>query len=108
MFAGGLAGALLAACGQGNIPPQQKYATVFGRVYDEATNSPVPGAVVTVLVVLRAVSGADGSYSVPNVPSGQVDVTIDAPAGYTPVQPSDTFSVVPGDSFRLDVALRKS
>jgi hypothetical protein len=97
---------LLAACSPG-LPPAQNYATVFGRIYDAATNAPIAGAQVTVDVVAVAVTGSDGSYSVNNVPIGQTDVTVRPPAGYAP-PPIEAFSVSAGERFRLDIPLNRA
>ena len=68
------------------------------------TNAGVAGALVSVDVVNVATTGADGSYSVPNVPIGPTDVTVQPPNGYA--RPSvQTFSVVAGDRFALNIPL---
>jgi hypothetical protein len=106
-FAASLVGAvLLAACGPA-VPNAQTYATVYGRVYDTATNAPVPGVVITVDVVDGATSGADGSYTIDNVPVGQTDVAVQVPAGYTLANAAalEGFSVTAGERFQLDIPL---
>jgi hypothetical protein len=98
--------ALLAGCGPA-VPPAQTYATVFGRVYDAATNAGIPGVVVTVDVVNGTTTASDGSYSVSNVPVGQTDVTVQVPAGYTLGNAAalEGFSVSAGERFQLDIPL---
>jgi hypothetical protein len=97
---------LLSGCGNDGIPSAQNYAVVYGRVYDAATNAAVAGVVVSVDVVDTATTGADGTYSVINVPIGQTDVTVSVPTGYVVASPGAlVFSVNPGDRYRLDIAL---
>jgi len=100
------AGTLLVACGS-NVPPAQNYATVYGRVYDVSTNAGVAGVLVTVDVVNGASTGADGSYTVSNVPVGQTDVNVQVPAGYTVANAAalEGFSVAAGERFQLDIPL---
>lgn len=89
------------------VPAPQNYATVFGRVYDAATNAGIPGVYVAVDTALVAVTAADGSYSVSPVPSGQTDVLVTPPEGYSiAVQPA-AFSVIDGDHVRMDIALAR-
>ncbi len=100
------AAALLAGC-QGDIPPVSKYAVVFGRVYDAATNAPLAGVVVTVDAVVVATTASDGTYRVDTIPSGPTDVSVATPSGYAVGDPSIlTFSVQPGDQYRLDLPLK--
>jgi hypothetical protein len=100
---------VLAGCGDGGIPAAQNYAVVFGRVYDAATNQPVAGVSIAVDVVDTATTGADGTYSVANVPLGQTDVSVDLPPGYVVAAPASlNFSVVSGDRYRLDIPLNHS
>ena len=88
-------------------PHAQNYATIFGRVYDATTNAPVSGVVVTVDVVNGSASGADGSYTVSNVPVGQTDVSVQVPAGYSLANAAalEGFSVTAGERFQLDIPL---
>jgi hypothetical protein len=101
------AAVLLAACGGPAVPNAQTYATIFGRVYDTTTNAPVSGVIVTVDVVNGSASGADGSYTVNNVPVGQTDVTVAVPQGYTLANAAalEGFSVTAGERFQLDIPL---
>ncbi len=70
--------ALLVGCG-GGLPPAGNYATLTGSVTDAATGAPIAGAVVTVLTVLTAVTTATGTYTIANIPTGQLDGSISAP-----------------------------
>lgn len=98
--------ALVAAAGCDNgIPKPQNYATVFGRVYDASTNQGLAGVTVTADTVLTAVTGADGSYSISPVPSGQTDMLVAPPDGYTIAAQPAAFSVVNGDHVRVDIPL---
>jgi hypothetical protein len=98
--------ALLAAAGCDNgVPRAQNYATVFGRVYDAKTNQGLAGVTVTADTVLVAVTAADGSYSLSPVPSGQTDMLVAAPDGYTIAAQPAAFSVVNGDHVRVDIPL---
>ena len=97
--------ALVAATGCNDVPPAQNYATVFGRVYDAATNQGLAGVSVSADTSLVVVTGPDGSYSISPVPSGQTDLLITPPEGYTlPAQPA-AFSVIDGDHVRMDIPL---
>jgi hypothetical protein len=98
----------LAGCGGPAIPPAQNYATITGRVYDVATNAPVPGAVVTGSVILTSTSGSDGTYRIPNVPIGPNEVQITPPAGYTAIQSQYSISPLRGETLKIDIALKKS
>ena len=93
----------LAACD--GVPAAQNYAIVFGRVYDPVTNAGIAGVSVSVDTALTAVTGADGTYSISPVPSGQTDVLISPPDGYTVTAQPTAFSVVNGDKVRMDVPL---
>lgn len=102
--------ALVAACGGGQVPPAQNYATIRGRAYDAATNQPVAGVGVTVDVIITATTGGDGTYRLPNVPIGQYGpLQIQPPAGYT-VQASPLYqgSVASGETITVDIPLTKS
>lgn len=99
------AAVLLVACGGPSIPPAQNYATVYGRVYDAATDAGVAGAIVTVDVINAVTSGPDGSFTATNVPIGPTDVTVVPPSGYTLAAAVATFSVVAGDRFQLNIPL---
>jgi hypothetical protein len=107
LVAAAVGAGLLAACGGPAIPEAQTYATVFGRVYDATTNAPLGGVVVTVDVVNGTTSGADGSYTVSNVPVGQTDVSVQVPSGYRLANAAalEGFSVTAGERFQLDIPL---
>jgi len=88
---------VLGACGSPIVPPAQNYATIAGRVFDAQTNVPISGARVTALVVLTAVSAADGTYRIANVPSGHGAIAVQPPAGSaTPAAGSSTPPPEPG------------
>jgi hypothetical protein len=103
-----LAVVALAACGGPAIPPAQNYATITGRVYDTATNAPVPGAVVTGSVILTSTSGSDGTYTITNFPIGPNEVQVTPPAGYAAVVPQYTISPQKGETLHVDIALKKT
>lgn len=107
LVAAAVGAGLLAACGGPSVPNAQTYATVFGRIYDAATNAPLGGVVVTVDVVNGTTSGADGSYTVNNVPVGQTDVSVQVPSGYSLANAAalEGFSVTAGERFQLDIPL---
>ena len=93
--------------GCNDVPPVATYAIVYGRVYDAATSMPLSGVTVTVDSVDVATTADDGTYRIVNVPVGPTDVAVNAPAGYTVGDASVlTFSVRPGDTYRLDLPLR--
>jgi hypothetical protein len=52
-----------------------------------------------------AVTSADGSYSISPVPSGQTDLLVTPPDGYTVAAQPAAFSVVNGDRVRMDIPL---
>jgi hypothetical protein len=91
-----------------DVPPAQNYATVFGRVYDAATSQGIAGVTVSADTALVVVTGPDGSYSISPVPSGQTDLLITPPEGYSlPAQPA-AFSVTDGDHVRMDIPLDRN
>ena len=98
---------LLTACNPA-LPPAQNYATVTGRVFDVATSAPVAGAVITVSTVLVATSGADGTYRIPNVPVGQNEVQVQAPAGYTASPNQYPIAPQPGETVTVNIPLTKN
>ncbi len=95
--------ACLTACE--GVPSAQNYAIVFGRVYDPVTNAGIPGVSVSVDTALTAVTAADGTYSISPVPSGQTDVLISPPDGYSLSSQPSAFSVNNGDKVRMDIPL---
>ena len=100
--------ALLSACGGPAVPPAQSYGTITGRVYDSATNQPVPGVVVTVDTILNATSGSDGTYRIGNIPLGTYTLRPQAPPTYSaPVQPTYDGSIATGQTITVDVPLTK-
>ncbi len=102
--------ALVSACGGGQVPPAQNYATIRGRAYDAATNQPVAGVGVTVDVIITSTTGGDGTYRLANVPIGQYGpLQIQPPSGYT-VQSNPLYqgSVAAGETITVDIPLTKS
>lgn len=99
---------VLAACGGPAIPPAQNYGTIVGRVYDAASNQPMPGVVVTVDTILSATSAADGSYRINNIPLGSYALRPQPPAAYAaPSQPSYDGSIASGQTITVDIPLTK-
>ncbi len=98
-----LAAVALAGCD--GVPAPQNYAIVFGRIYDAATNQGLAGVSIAADTVLLATTAADGSYSISPVPSGQTDLLVTPPDGYTVTAQPVAFSVVNGDHVRVDIAL---
>jgi type 1 fimbria pilin len=94
----------LAACNSPAVPPQQNYATIYGTVYDGASGQPLSGATVVIDSVLTATSGANGTFTVGNVPLGPFTAVTTAP-GYQ--QHQDQGTVAAGDRFLLNVSLYK-
>ena len=100
--------AALTACGGPQVPPAQNYGTIVGRVYDAATNQPVPGAVVTVDTILSATSGTDGTYRIGNIPLGTYTLRPQPPPGYSaPLQPTYDGTIATGQTITVDVPLTK-
>ena len=103
-----LALAVLAGCGGSQIPPAQNYGTIVGRVYNSATNQPVPGVVVSVDTILSATSASDGTYKIINVPLGTYTLRPQPPPGYSvPLQPTYDGSIGSGQTITVDVPLTK-
>jgi hypothetical protein len=98
-------GAIVALTACDGVPAPQNYATVFGRVYDAKTNAGLAGVTIAADTSLVAISAADGTYSISPVPSGQTDILITPPDGYTIAAQPLAFSVVNGDHVRVDVPL---
>ncbi len=98
--------AILAGCGNPQVPPSQNYPTIRGRAFDVATNQPVAGVGVTVSTILTATTGADGTYRIPNVPIGSYTLIVSPPQGYTaPQQPTYNGSVASGETAVIDIPL---
>ncbi|HZW54208.1 MAG TPA: carboxypeptidase regulatory-like domain-containing protein [Candidatus Elarobacter sp.] len=103
-----LALGVLAACGGPQVPPAANYGTITGRVFDAATNQPIPGVVVTVDTILNGTSGSDGTYRVTNIPLGTYTLRPNPPSGYTaPLQPAYDGSIGTGQTITVDVPLTK-
>ncbi|GAC1659755.1 MAG: hypothetical protein NVS4B13_05580 [Candidatus Elarobacter sp.] len=100
--------ALSTACGGPAVPPAQNYGTIVGRVYDSATNQPVPGVVITVDTILNATSGNDGMYRIGNIPLGTYTLRPQTPQAYSaPVQPAYDGSIATGQTITVDVPLTR-
>ena len=100
--------ALLAGCGAPQVPPAQNYGTIVGRVFDSATNQPLPGVQVAVDTILVSVSANDGSFRIANIPLGTYSLRPQPPAGYTAtVQPTWDGSITAGQTITVDVPLTK-
>lgn len=67
---------MLAACKADELPPTEQYATFKGVVLDATSSQPVANATVTVDTVLTTTTATDGSFSFPNVPSGDIDYVV--------------------------------
>lgn len=66
-------------CSAPVVPAAQQYASMAGTVVDAATNAPISGATVTVDVVFVVATGANGAFSVTNLPNGPVSCSASAP-----------------------------
>ena len=95
---------VLGGCNSPAVPPPLNYATVYGTVSDGTSGKPLPGATVTVGVVLSATTGSDGTFTVVDVPAGPFTAVISAP-GFQSQQSTGT--VASGDRFALNVSLYK-
>jgi len=93
--------AVLTACNNA-VPPEQNYATITGVITDGTTGQPIVGAIVTVDSVLTATTGADGSYTIPNIPVGPFTASETA-GGFQDHQ--DQGTVAAGDHFTLNATL---
>lgn len=71
-----LATCMLAACKADELPPTEQYVTFKGVVLDSATSKPVANATVTVDTVLTTTTAADGTFSIANVPNGEIDYVV--------------------------------
>ena|ERR1700694_4462998 len=97
----------LAACGAPAFPASQNYATLAGRVIDDATNAPIAGAVVTVNFVNNsAPTGPDGTFKIPNVPIGQDDYSASAPGYASSATASTSFAA--RQTVSVTISLKKS
>jgi Carboxypeptidase regulatory-like domain len=97
-----IAAAFLAACNEDQLPPSARYAIVKGVVVDALTTTPIANATVTVDSALVAHTGSDGSFSIPNVPSGAVDYAVVA-EGYRNF--NDSITVEPSSTATVTVKL---
>jgi len=96
---------VLAGCGAPQTPPAQQYATISGTVADIATNKPIAGAVVTINGVQPSnPTGADGRYSVANIPNGDFSCSAQAP-NYVPYQCGILPPLAPGEQRNLTIPM---
>jgi hypothetical protein len=92
---------VLAGCAAPAVPQAQQYSSIAGTVADATTNSPIPGATITVDVVNTATTGASGAFLVGNLPNGPVECSASAPNYVTrnndwcsaPLPPGQTVNV---------------
>lgn len=97
--------AALAGCGPTAVPPAEQYASVAGTVRDSASGAPIAGATVTINFVLAASTGADGRYSVANVPNGPWSYYASAPH-YLGASSTNPLPLSPGERREnFDIAL---
>jgi len=68
----------LAACNQDGLPPAARYATLQGTVRDATTGAPIAGALVIVDGVLTVVTDDRGTFTIPQIPPGEVDYVVQA------------------------------
>jgi Carboxypeptidase regulatory-like domain len=92
----------LAACNDG-LPPAAQYSSFTGTVVDAVTHAPIAGATVVVDTVLTTTTDANGSFTVPKVPSGIVDYVVSA-NGYADV--SLTGNAEPGKPLAVSVTMQ--
>jgi hypothetical protein len=94
--------AALAACNTDQLPPPGQFTAISGQVTDRATQQPIAGAVVTIDTVLTATTDSAGKFTIPKVPAGSVDYSVQA-NGYAIA--SSTATAQPGIPFALNVTL---
>jgi len=97
--------AVLAGCNDSALPPGGTYQSVSGVVVDTA-NKPIPGATVTVDVVLTTTTDANGKFSFDKVPVGDFSYVVTPPAGssYKRTE-SQTAHLLPDKPLTLTVTL---
>lgn len=79
--------------------------TLTGRVTEEGSGRMLPGAQVEVVGTgLGSLSGSNGSFSIANVPVGQVEVRVQM-LGYAPR--TESVTIVSGQSVNLEIILRR-
>jgi len=90
----------------GAVTAAAQQATVTGRITDQASGQPIQEARVIVLGTSQfASSGADGKYTVRNVPVGNVDVRV-IRVGYT--EQKKSVRTAPGESVTLDFTMTQT
>ena len=99
------------ACGGPQVPPAANYGSISGRVFDSATNQPLPGVLVSVDTILTATTASDGTYRIGTIPSGQYTMAIQAPQGYAAPNfnaPPYSGSIESGQTITVDIPLTKT
>jgi len=90
----------------GAVTAAAQQATVTGRITDQASGQPIQEARVIVLGTSQfASSGADGKYTVRNVPVGNVDVRV-IRVGYT--EQKKSVRTAAGESVTLDFTMTQT
>ena len=108
LLASSLAALALASCGAPQVPPQQNYGTIRGRVYDAGANTGIGGVTVVAFAIRTAVTASDGTYTIANVPLGEYDVQLQQlPRGYTG-KTDYGGSIAAGETITVDFPLTKS
>jgi len=92
----------LAACDDG-LPPASQYSSFKGTVVDAITHAPIAGATVIVDTVLTTTTDANGTFTVPKVPSGIVDYVVSA-KGYADLSASG--NAEPGKPLEINVTMQ--
>jgi hypothetical protein len=88
--------ALPGGCVDPNAIGVQQYGTIVGRVVDVTTKRPVANAFVVVNSLLQGRTDPSGAFSIPKVPEGIQQITVNA-NGYT-TYTSDDIKVLKGQT----------
>lgn len=103
-----LSAAVLAGCGQPQIPPAQNYGVIRGRVYDAATNQGIAGVAISTFTIYNTASASDGSYRIPNIPPGPYTIQVTVPQGYALQSTAGLAgSIALGETITVDIPLTK-
>lgn len=97
-----LALVVLAACNDTGLPPGGTYSSMQGTVVDAITSQPIANATVTVETVLTAQTAPNGSFTLAQIPTGEIDYTVSAP-GYKTY--SSSANAAPGKPLVVTVVL---
>jgi TonB-linked SusC/RagA family outer membrane protein len=96
----------LLAFGDAASVAAQQTGTVTGRVLAETTNRPLAGAQVVIEGLrIGVLAGADGRYTIPNVPVGSRSIRVEI-IGFA--AESETVNVTAGGTATLDFTLRET